>query len=259
MPHVLDLVFSLEPPQRTFNEIYEYAFARGTEARKAMGSWVTDADGEKGIYANVFNSPKDSLAGVLDSFMVGIDMSNTLADPVLAPPIVAHISNVISKVASRNAKGFNIFIDEGANLLRNEGFREVVSVMFREYRKLNGVIGMAFQDPEALAKSGIADAVLQNVSTLIFFPNAMAGANTYDPYNLNQEQLEFIRQGSEGRGREVLVVKRDPATGWEESVILNVDLSPYGEAVKYYRAGTEAIEQMRGLQKQWGEDWRRHL
>jgi type IV secretion system protein VirB4 len=224
-----------------------------------MSAWVRDADGEEGIYGRVFNSPHDSLGSVLDSFMVGINMNEALSDPVLAPPIIAHISNAISKVASRSASGFNIFIDEGANLLQNDGFKSVVQVMFREYRKLNGVVGMAFQDPEALAKTGIADAVLQNVSTMFFFPNAMAGPDTYTPYNLNAEQLEFINKGSEGRGREVLVVKRDPATGWEESVILNIDLAPLGDAVRFYRAGTDAIQQMEALQQQWGEEWRRHL
>ena len=43
-------------------------------------------------------------------------------------------------------------------------------------------------------------------------------------------------------------------TGWKESVILNVDLSARtGETVKCYRAGTETIERMKDLQKQWAE------
>lgn len=258
--HLMDIAFKLDPPERTFDNLFEYAFEARTELKKIFSKWVTNEKGSAGLHSHVFNSPNDTLNSLLStSHMLGINMNEALNDPVLGPPVVAHISEAI-RMAGRRQRGFNIFVDEAANLLQNEGFCKFVMEMFREYRKLNGCVGLAFQDPEALERSGIARAVLENTATMFFFPNAQANEKSLAPFNLNDEQQDFVMGGAASKGgRRVLVVKRDAASGFDESTIIDVDLTPLGDSLRFYRAGTDANNHLSNLKNQWGNQWLNHL
>ena len=259
---LLNTIFNLPREQRILSNVFNYVFSETHSAAFAdYQRWVTDQKGVVGNYGHVFNHDYDSLSDVLSgSFMTAINMADILNDDVLAPPLVSHIMQAISGQAETSNSGFCVFVDEAAALLRNKAFAEHLQIMFREYRKLKGVVGMAFQDPQALLDSGIADAVLNNTSTMIFFPNAEAKAETYKNFGLTPEQLQFIT-GTAGFKvrRGVLIVKRNAATGMNESIILDVDLSPYGDLLKWYRNGTTANKELKELKEQWGEDWRNHV
>jgi type IV secretion system protein VirB4 len=259
--HAVELAFKLDTPERTLNQLFEFSFAKRTPLRRAFARWVTDSKGKVGRHAHVFNAPHDSLAGFLTStHLVGINMNEALDDPVLGPPVVAHISEAISKSAANNSRGFCIFIDEAAKLLQNDGFKSLAMEMYREYRKLNGSVGLAFQDPAALHRSGAAEAFLENTATLIFLPNSQASVASLEPFNLNEEQISFIIGGTGKVGaRQALIVKRDAAAGLDESAIIDVDLTPYGDALRFYRAGVDANHHLENLKSQWGEQWQDHL
>jgi len=190
-------------------------------------------------------------------------MNEALDDPILGPPIVGHISQAIYRSAANASKGFNIFIDEAAKLLQNDGFKALAMEMFREYRKLNGAVGMAFQDPAALFASGAAEAFLENTATLFFFPNSLATRAMLEPFNLNEEQIGFILGGEfyerKAGQRLVLGIKRDAATGIDESGIFDADLTPLGDSLRFYRAGVDANKDLAALKTQWGDAWQTHL
>jgi type IV secretion system protein VirB4 len=260
--HAVKLAFTLNVPDRTINQIFEYAFPRRTSLRRAFARWVIDGKDNAGLNAHVFNAPHDSLGGFLQSaHMVGINMNEALDDLVVGPPVVAHISAAISKSAATSSRGFNIFIDEAAKLLQNDGFKALAVEMYREYRKLNGSVGLAFQDPAALFRSGVAEAFLENTATLLFLPNSQATQASLEPFNLNEEQIGFILGGGDRKQgeRRVLVVKRDAAAGLDESAILDVDLTPLGDSLRFYRAGSDANRDLAELKKQWGDAWQQHL
>jgi type IV secretion system protein VirB4 len=258
---MLDMAFAVDPPHRTFNELFQASFPKNSKVRNRFADWVNVPEiGLKGLYSHVFNAAHDSLSSVLNqSHLIGINMNEALKDERLGPPVVAHISQAIRE-AAKTKHGFNIFIDEAANLLQNDGFRHFAMEMYREFRKLNGAVGLAFQDPSALAKSGIADAVLDNTSTLIFFPNANASIESLAPFNLNGEQLDFCRGGPASKGgRRVLIVQRDAADGISESAIVDVDLTPLTDILRFYRAGTDANRHLAALKARWGAQWQQHL
>ena len=252
--HLIDSAFRVEPPHRTFDALFEYAFPKGSPVRAAFAKWVAGNDGSSGIHSHVFNAGRDGLASRLEgSHMVGINMNEALQDETLAAPVVTHISSMISRVAARDSRGFNIFIDEAAALVGNDGFRRVAEEMYREYRKLNGAVGMAFQDPAALLRSGAAEAVIENTATLIIFPNPMATEADYGAFKLNDEHMAFITGNHPGR--KVLVVRRDPGTGLSESAILDIDLSWLGGALGYYRSGVDAVRDLEAAQSEHPDDW----
>jgi type IV secretion system protein VirB4 len=109
--------------------------------------------------------------------------------------------------------------------------------------------------------SGITSTVLDNTPTLIFFPNPAGKAVQYEEFNLNDEQKKFIFNSPPDNKRRVLVIRRDPITSHEESVILNIDLGLLnkGGCLKYFRSGPGAVDIMNGLRAQWGDQWVKHL
>lgn len=260
--HAVDLAFTVSPPERTLNTIHPFAFEKRTALRRAFARWVEDEKGNRGLYSHVFNAPHDSLGGFLDrAHMVGINMNEALDDPVIGPPVVAHIASAIHRAAD-GARGFAIFIDEAAKLLQNDGFRHLAMEMFREYRKLNGAVGLAFQDPAALIGAPGAEAFIENTTTFLFLPNRQASAESLRPFKLNDEQIAFVcGEGEERRPgeRRVLVIKRDAATGFDESAIIDVDLRPLGEALRFYQAGPDANRRLAALRARWGAAWPDHL
>lgn len=258
---ILEMAAYLQPPERTFNNIFASAFEAKSELKRSFAKWVEDVEGMTGQYAHIFNSPEDKIKTFLEgSHLVGVNMNEALEDKILGPAVVTHISAAISEAAKRNQRGFTIFVDEAANLLQNAGFRQVVLEMFREYRKLNGLVGLAFQDPEALLKCEGAEGIIKNTQTLFFMPNSQATAESLEPFNLTSDQIGFIRGESQlAKGRQVLVVKRDIAQGYNESAIIDVDLTGLGDALRFYRAGTTANSDLEKLKTQYPEDWQTRL
>lgn len=266
----VETAFLIDPPERTLNAIYPYAFARRSSLRDAFAQWVVDEKGNKGIRSHIFNAPHDSLSGMLDqSFNVGINMNQALKDPTLGAPIVAHISEAIYhsavQMAAANGEvdgGFAIVLEEAARLRQNKGFRDLSDVMYREYRKLGGIVGMIFQDPAALTESEGYEAIIENTATFIFFPNSKVTEKSLIPFNLNEEQKLFIQGKTRSRkkkDRRVLIVKRDETTGYEESLILDVDLTPLGDPARFYRSGPAANAVLENLKQKWGATWQSHL
>ena len=251
----------LERDKRSFNAVFDAVFAKDKQSRKDFARWVLDEEGNKGLYAGMFNATHDSLGGTLNqSFMTAINMADALNDDVLAAPLVAHIAEGIKHNAMQNSKGFAIFVDEAAALPRNKGFADLVQVMYREYRKLGGAVIAAFQDPKAIQDSSAASAVLDNTSTLIFFPNAQASQADYACFNLSDEQMKFITGGSDiASDRSVLVIKREASSGYEESTIIEINLAMLGNALRVYRSGTKANAELAALKQSNPDNWRAGL
>ncbi len=260
LTHATELAFKLDPPQRTLSHLFPFAFTKRTDLRREFAKWVIDDKGNRGLHHHVFNAEHDSLGGLLKHFMVGINMNEALDDPELGPPVVAHIAAAIGKSAANSARGFNIFIDEAAKLLQNPGFRDLAAEMFREYRKLNGSVGLAFQDPAALFRCGMAEAFIENTATFIFLPNSQAKPESFEAFNLNDEQMDFVLgRATKPNERRVLIIKRDASVGFDESAIIDVDLTPLGQSLRYYRAGADANRDLASLKETWGDQWHQHL
>ncbi|NVK20559.1 MAG: type IV secretion system protein VirB4 [Methylocystaceae bacterium] len=258
--HMMDMAFKISPPDRTFNNLFEYSFAKRSNLKRAFAKWVKDKDGNEGLHSHVMNAPHDSLSSLLaQTHLFDINMNEALDDDVLGPPVVGHISEAI-RAAGKQRRGFNILIEEAAKLLQNPGFRKLAVEMYREYGKLDGCVGMCFQDPDGLTKLDIFRAILENTGTFFFFPNANASEENLAPFNLNDEQMDFVMGGPASKGgRRVLIVQREAASGMDESTIVDVDLTPLGDPLRFYRAGNEANDYLKSLKAKWGNQWLSHV
>lgn len=256
----LEQVFMIPREERSLNMIFGTGLDSHGEAVQSFAPFVTDAKGNAGMYSHFFNAQQDCLSSLFSgAFMTGIDLGDILSDEKIAAPIVLHIADSL-KTMSQTKGGFCVFIDEAAALLKNAGFKDNVAQMYREYRKLGGAVGMAFQDPKALFDSGIADAVLDNTATIMLLPNSQGSPKSYERFGLNDEQINYILTGSAlSSQRTAMIIKRD-SKGFEESAIIDTDLSPFGaDILKYYQSGTRALKNLDALQTQWGAEWRKYL
>jgi len=258
---VLNMAGVLERGERTFDSIFRTAFPPNTEIKRAFTRWVNDERVGEGAYSHIFNSPRDTIRSFLEkSHLVGIDMTEPLKDPLLGPALVTHISSSIYESAQVNHSGFSVFVDEAAHLLKNSEFRELINEMFMEYRKLGGVIGLAFQNPEALVEFEGSAKIISNAPTLFFMAGCGGSDEALDAFNLSDDQKAFIRGETElDGGRQVLVVKRDKASGYSESTIIDVNLAGLGDALRFYRSGTGPMAELQKIQEVWGEQWLSHV
>ncbi len=254
--NLLELVFDVAPPHRTLDNWLNQGLSPQSNMRSTLAKWLTG-----GVYGHVFNNPHDSFTNMIGNAPItGINMNEALDDPILGAPIIAHISNIISKSAKSAGRGACIFIDEGGKQITNAGFCAFLKVAFQEYRKLDIAVGMAFQQPASLLNSTIKNEVLNNTSTFIFFKDSNANSDDYRQFGLNDEQISFIKAPGEGGKRQILIIQRDDAVGLNESVILDVDISKLGNGImKYFRSGTKANDDIDNLKSQHGDNWRKFL
>jgi type IV secretion system protein VirB4 len=95
---------------------------------------------------------------------------------------------------------------------------------------------------------------------MFFFPNSNVDVKNLDPLNLSTEQIAFIKgQGDMRGGRQVMVVKRFEASSFNESAIIDIDLSPFGDAIRFYRSGPAPIRELNQIKQEWGDAWLSHV
>lgn len=269
---LLDFIFSIEGAERNFNNLYEMGFDADSNLKKRMAKWVTDRDGFDGIFSHIFNAPHDSLSNLTTtSFMTGINMNEALADPLLGPLLVMHITDAIEKAAKENGAGFNLFIDEASNLLRNDNFKEAIAVMFREYRRLRGSVGLGFQDAKAVLDTGMANSLLENSAMICLYPNPKADEEALRKLGLQDEHIDFIKYSeapmdhtiddggnpTPKKRYDVLIVKQ--AGDFYESAVVDVSLKGLGDALRFFKAGSEPNRLVDNLEKTYGADWAQHI
>ena len=89
-----------------------------------------------------------------------------------------------------------ILLDEAWSYLQHELFRERLRDWLKTMRRKNAVVVMATQQISDIAKSEIADIVLENCPTKILLPNSEARtANSrsfYSRVGLNERELEIL-------------------------------------------------------------------
>ena len=251
--NAIDIAFTnLERHERSLAEIYEIAFEPGSRAAEQLRKWVDPAQ-----YGQMFNAETDciDLAG---NWLSTFDMSNLLDDPVLAGPSVSYIMHRIRQTLRTTGSPGLILIDETAPLLQNEHFRSLFFIMLREFRKLGACVISVFQDPNAIdsAGPGVGDTIRQQCGTFYLFPSPSAQASNYAAFQLNEREISYVLGKSRPTRRmnRSLLIKRP---GIQESVVVDVDLSPLGPMLGALSSSMSDVQRANELQRQFGEDWLR--
>jgi len=236
--------------QRSLDVLYEPCFSAALPLKRELQKWV-----DPSAYGTMFNAPRDTL-DMRASRLVTFDMTDIFKDEVLTQATLSYLMHRIqATIGEANAPAF-IFIDETEPMLRNPQFRTYYLTMLQEYRKRGAAVISAFQRPEAIAQTGMSEAIRGQCQTMFFFPNPQAKPEDYADWSLTDSEWAYVKGdlAISRRLKRSVLVKR--ASG--ESVVLDTDLSPLGPHIRIFASGRESVAFASELQRRFGDDWVDH-
>ena len=134
-----------------------------------------------------------------------------------------------------------LIADEGWQWLMHPALSQMANEIFVTWRKLNGHMILATQSPERLVQSTLATTLIDNASTQIILPNAMAAKSIYcDALGLSQSELDWIKTANPN-ARTFLVKQAC------HSAIAQLDLSQYPDIVSLFSANVHTLKQFDAL------------
>lgn len=183
--------------------------------------------------------------------LVGIAMDNILKDKESASLFSMYSNHKIKAVSqAQNGKNFIIFYDELKDYLHNKDMAQDIIEQTLEVRKLGGVICAAVQNIDFFNLIENKDAFLSSFATKIIFPTS--SKKTIEKYEeefkLNESDIHFLKTTTI-KDRKVLLKVA------EDSVILNIDLSPLEEYLKVFNSDKNVVKEVKKLKELYPSDW----
>ncbi|YBV96211.1 VirB4 family type IV secretion system protein [Phyllobacteriaceae bacterium JZ32] len=192
----------------------------------------------------LFNNTRDALD--FSSPVIGFDMTDILNDPKTRTAALLYMFHRIHDVLTGDPA--MIFLDEGWKLLDDEVFVLFIKNMLKTIRKLNGIIGFGTQSAADVVDSAIANTLIEQTTTNIFFPNAKADTRSYrDYFKLTAKEYAFVKNTV--RESRSFLVKH--AT---DSIVARLDLSAMPELIKVLSGRADTVRECERLRKEYGDD-----
>lgn len=164
----------------------------------------------------------------IDAGLVGIDNSEILsaeAETVRAPMAAYQLFRVGEKVGTGLPGA--VLVDEAHAYLPDDRFAAGFERFVTRLRKGNGALVMAMQQPQAIIRHRIGQALISNSLTKILFPNPAAEIEAYrDHLHCTEGELAAVREGMAASARGTFLVKRDSG-----SFIAQADLAAHPDHI----------------------------
>lgn len=219
----------------------------GEQAAKRLEKWLPGHD-----YGHYFNAPQDALDFQNSNQLVTFDMTKILDSSEVVGPLSYYIFYKIFQ-AAKGGNGYAVVIDELPKYLRNKDFKDHIPTLLQEIRKTDGVFISMVQSPDHILRHEAAQAYLNNTATFLLFPEPRATREDYmDTLGLNEAEFKWIKT-TDVKSRRVLLKRRGG-----ESVLLDVNLSGLGNLLKIYDSSADAVQRLRSLRAEHGENFLSH-
>lgn len=203
------------PAIRSFAALRQFADHAEGGCGDRLGRWCRD-----GALGWAFDGEEDRIQ--LDAGMVGIDNSDLLAEDaatVRAPMAAYQLFRIGEKVGTGIPGA--VLADEAQAYLPDSRFAAGFERFVTRLRKGNGMLWLAMQQPQAILRHPIGQALVSNSFTKLLFPNSAAEADAYrEGLHCTEGELEAVREGMVALSKGTFLVKRD-----EGSFIARADLS----------------------------------
>ncbi|HEM0351347.1 TPA: VirB4 family type IV secretion/conjugal transfer ATPase [Legionella pneumophila] len=173
----------LQPCYRTLSNVSQLLpmdFARWPELRRWLKGNGSMADGE---FAWLFDHTEDALN--FDYDKVGFDITYLMDEvsSLISTPVYLYLLHRMRQCLDGRLTSF--IIDEAWQVLHSPFWLKHLKSWLATIRKKNGHFIFMTQTPESVVQSSIANVILTNLATTVYFPNQAANADTY----LNHLQL----------------------------------------------------------------------
>ena len=247
----IDYAFEqLSPEYRTLNHVSQYFpvdFPRWPELRKWLRGSEQRTNGE---YHWLFDNDNDALAFDFDK--VGFDVTYLMdkAPHLISTPVYLYLMHRMSNCLDGRLTSF--VIDEAWQLFASPYWVKCLSEWLPTIRKKNGHFIFMTQSPKTVTTSAIRHVVLDNLATLILFPNSLADRETYiEQLKLTESQFQFIKETPpESR---IFLYKQA-----NDALLCKLDLSELPDLIRILSGNTKSVKLLDELMREVGtnpDDW----
>ena len=208
---------------------------------KRLEKWINDKDLSK-----YFNNDKDSL--IFDKRINCFDMGDILENESILIPLASYIFHSFDQLIKKTRSPHAILMDELPKYLLSEHFSVKITEILKQTRKLDGIFIGCIQQPSDILKNSYIDksTFLENIATLIIFPNIRANKQDYQEFGLNDNEFSFVKSGS---SRQALIKKG------ERSSIIDTDLTILGKYLKCFSSSASNLPILEEALKNNNKDW----
>ncbi len=243
----IEQIMSIPAEHRILAKCFQDIARKGSKFSKGLRKWSTDSSLSKWFNGFITDEHANDIAfdalNLNKSRLTAFEMTKIQENPQVAAAVTTYIMHKIRSIGT-DACPHLIFIDETQPMMEDQVFAKQVGVLLKEHRKLRGSVNVCFQDVNA-----INSVILEQCQTRFLFPNASANKEQYAKFELTDFEWDYIKGFTRiSKDLKYSVLLKKP----NESVILNIDLTPLGNLLQLYRSGAEPVKIVRELQQQWG-------
>lgn len=233
---------TLPMADRQLKKVYPTHFQGVGDFGENLRKWVEGSE-----YATIFNGEVDTLSQSVHAFrMATFDTKGITDDEEVAAPLLMYAMHVIETESVKAGAPFLFNIDEASAALRNKLFREMFMERLEEWRKLDGVVGVAFQRYERLEELQIEEALKDQTATQIFFRSKKANKAKLAEWGCTDREIGFITFGNmrEAALRRSILIKQ-----MNLSQAASIDLRPLGDWFKLLNSDARAVRMFKKFER----------
>lgn len=243
----IDYTFEqLSPDFRTLSHISAFLpmdFPRWPHLRKWLKENNSRTDGE---FHWLFDNNEDALN--LDFDKVGFDVTYLMdeAHTLISTPVYLHLLHRMRQCLDGRLTSF--VIDEAWALFASPFWVKGLQEWLPTIRKKNGHFIFMTQSAKTVTTSAINHVVLDNLATMIVFPNPMADSDTYKNHlKLTHAQFEAIKDNSaESR---IFLYKQD-----HDAMLCKLDLTHMADLIPVLSGNTKSVKLLDEIIQEKGQE-----
>ena len=231
----IDYAFEqLAPEFRTLSHISQFlpmSFPRWPQLRQ----WLKgNNDRINGEFHWLFDNEDDALSFDFDK--VGFDVTYLMdsTTSIISTPVYLYLVHRMRQCLDGRLTSF--VIDEAWQLFASSFWEKCLKAWLPTIRKKNGHFIFMTQSPKTVTTSAIQHVVLDNLATMIVFPNALAESDTYiNHLKLTETQFQAIKDSTpESR---IFLYKQE-----NEAMLCRLDLSALSDLIRVLSGNVKSIQ-----------------
>lgn len=232
---------TLSPEFRTLSHISQFLpvnFPRWPHLRQ----WL-----KGGEFYWLFDTEEDSLSFDFDK--VGFDVTYLMdsVKPHLANPVYLYLVHRMRQCLDGRLTSF--VIDEAWQLFASPFWERCLKEWLPTIRKKNGHFIFMTQSAKTVTTSAIHHVVLDNLATMIVFPNPMAERETYvEHLKLTDTEYQAIQKNTPLS--RLFLYKQE-----QDALLCKLDLSTMPEFIRVLSGNTKTVQLLDAIIKEGHQDW----
>ncbi|MDP3559982.1 MAG: VirB4 family type IV secretion/conjugal transfer ATPase, partial [Legionellaceae bacterium] len=243
----IDYAFEqLSPEFRTLSHVSQFLpvdFPRWPHLRKWLKEDNSRIDGE---FHWVFDNETDALNFDFDK--VGFDVTYLMdsTHPSIATPVYLYLVHRMRQCLDGRLTSF--VIDEAWQLFATPFWVKCLQEWLPTIRKKNGHFIFMTQSPKTVTTSAIQHVVLDNLATMVVFPNPLADRDTYIEH-LKLSESEYLAIKDNTPESRIFLYKQE-----HHAMLCKLDLSDLSDVIRVLSGNTKSVKLLDEIMREVGDN-----